>query len=560
MPTVPVTDGPRVAERPIADVRAPLETFGPGGAPVLSGTEEQVHALYQDERRKADQVAVLGAAGQVSQLENDLTTATRAKLGTNAFTAPEEVAASWNERVSKIGGTLTNDDQKLAFQNIVQSHWNSLNNVVQGHVATQRRVVDDDRTNSYMASEANAAVQNFMDPLRVAQAIQNQQAAIRDHAARNGLPPEWVDAHVDEVASKTHVAVIDRMLANDQDVAAKKYYDVVKDQIAGPEATQVDRALEIGSTRAESQKQAQTIMTSTTTRAEALEAVDKINDPKIQDATRVRVEKLWQQKDDNAREVSAARMQQATDIVRRTGDFNSVPPSMLVGMSVTQQDALLTFAKRLQEGVPVKTDLSTFGDLTKMFSNPTTRDAAMKLDLNRYVSRLSDVDYKHFSELQGGLIKGEPAAEKKLDGIFTNVQIVESGLRGAGLGAGLNPGAKKEDAATVNGLKQTINQQVEDLEQHTKRPATSKEVTDITNEVLTQHIVMTPGHFWDSTNKKRIDQMGPNDQLVVRSSDIPRADYRAITQQLRSQGMPLTDDNVVAAYKAYLMRLKPRGR
>jgi hypothetical protein len=557
METVPVDQGPSVATRPITDLRTSPEAFGAAPAvPDLSGLAEQYHAIWQDEKRKADQVAVLGAAGQVSQLETDLTTHVRQQLGTNAFAAPDEVQKAWKENIAKIGAGLTNDDQKLAFQNIVQSHWNALDSTVQSHVAGQRKVVDDDRTNSYLASEANAAVQNFTDPARVALSIANQQAAIRDHATRNGLPQEWVDAHTLEAASKTHVAVIDRLLANDQDIAAKKYYDAVKDQIEGPEATQVDRALEIGSSRVESQRQATQIMTTAKTRADALDAVDKIADPKVQDLTRQRVERLWNQKDENAREVAAQTMQQATEIVRRTGDFHSIPPSMLVGMSIANQDALLSFSKKLSEGAPIKTDLGTYGDLEKMFSNPATRDAAIKLDLNRYVARLSDSDYKHFSDLQGGLIKGEPAVDRKLNGIFSNSQIVESAMRGAGLD--VDPKAKKDDAVKVDALKQTINQQVEDLEQHAKRPATAKEVTDITNEVLTQHIVGTS--FRGNPIKKRLDEMGPNDQLIIKSSDIPRADYRAIVQQLRTQGMPLTDDNVVQAYKNYLMRLKPRGR
>jgi hypothetical protein len=554
----------------LTDVRTSPEAFGAAPAvPDGSGLADQFHAIWQDEKRKADQVAVLGAASQVSQLETDLSTHVRSQLGTNAFTAPEDVQKAWNDTVSKIGSSLTNDDQKLAFANIVQSHWSSLDGVVQNHVATQRRVVDDDRTNSYLASEANAAVQNYTDPQRVALSIQNQQAAIRDHANRNGLPKEWVDAHTLEAASKTHVAVIDRLLANDQDISAKEYYDAVKDQIEGPEATQVDRALEIGSSRGEAQRQARTIMTTTTTRGEALDAVDKIDDPKVQALARAEVARLWSQKDDNAREVAAKTMQTATDIIRQTGNFNSVPPAMLVGMSAENQEALKRFATSVNERVPVQTDLRTYGDLTKMFSNPATRDAAIKLDLNSYVSKLSDADAKHFNELQGGLLKSDPAVERKLNGVFTNDQIVEGALRGAGLGPGLNPGAKKEDAATVNQLKQAINQQVEDFEQHTKRPATAAEVTQMTNEVLTQHIVSEPRSPWVSwipgvSNTKqtnaRVDQMTSDQSLVITAKDIPRADYRAIVQQLRTAGMPLTDDAVVAAYKASLMRLKPRGR
>lgn len=554
MPVVPIADGTNVATRPFAAPRASTDVFGGAPAvPDLSGLASEVHDLYQEQKRKSDQVAVLGAAGAVSNLETTLATQTRQQLGLNAYGAPDAVSKAWQSGISDIGKGLVNDDQKLQFQSVVQSHWNSLNDVVQNHVASQHKVVDQEATDGYTAAEANAAVANYMDPLRVHEAVQNSAAALRAYGERNGQDAAYTDAHVAENTSKIHVAVIDRMLANDQDLAAKKYYDTVKDQIDGQQLPQVDRALELGSSRAESQRQARTIMQGTTTRSDALDKVDQIDDPKVQQLARAEVIRLWGQKDDNAREVMAGKMQSATDIIRQTGDYNRVPPSMLVGLSAENDEALRRYAGVVSQGVPVKTDLPTYNNLQELFANPQTRDTALKTDLNTYIGKLSEGDYKHFSDLQSGLGAKDATTTKKLDGVFTNGQIIDNALKGAGIG--IDPTKRKPDAVTTNTLKQTINAQVTDVEQREQRPATTKEVTDITNTILTQHVIDRDG---DQVNA-RIDQMLPTDKLVITAKDIPRTDYRAIVQQLRKQGLPLTDDAVVNAYKASLMSLR-RGR
>lgn len=552
LPVVPISEGVGVASRPIADLRASTDTFGAAPAiPELSGVANEARSLYEEQKRKSDDVAVLNAATDVSNLETTLATHARSQLGTNAYAVPDQVQEAWQKGVSQIGKGLTNDDQQLAFNRVVANHWTALNATVQEHVAQQHKVVDQQATSGYTEAEMNAAVANYMDPIRVSESIGNSAAVIRAYGERNGEDPEQVKALIAENTSKIHVAVIDRMLANDQDLAAKSYYDTVKDQIDVQQAAAVDRAVQIGSSRVAAQKAADDIMKRTTTRAEALEEVDKIDDPKVQDSARQRVERLWTQKDDNAREVMAAKMQQATDIIRQTGDYAKVPPSTLVGISASDDEALRRYAKVVNEGVPVKTDLKVRGDLENLFSNPETRDAAIKLDLNQYVDKLDEPDMKHFQDLKGGLIAKDGATTKKLDGVFTNTQIIDSAIRGAGIG--LNPANKKTDADAANTIKQTINQQITDLETHAKRPATTKEVTDITNEVLMQHLT--------SGGLKRFDQMTSQDSLLVTARDIPRTDYRAIVQQLRAQnGVIPTDDQVVAAYKASLNALRPRGR
>jgi hypothetical protein len=116
----------------------------------------------------------------------------------------------------------------------------------------------------------------------------------------------------------THVGVIDRLLANDQDLAAKQYYDAHKADVTGAATIAVERALEEGSTRGESQRQADTITAKAATLGDALTQVRAIADPKVRDATEERVRKFFSEKAENLRQQRDAGMQRATNLVEQS--------------------------------------------------------------------------------------------------------------------------------------------------------------------------------------------------------------------------------------------------
>lgn len=569
MPTVPAPSQPRALEPlPAARVAvdAPLEAFGGGAANPrldLSELETQAHSIFEQAKRQADQTAVIKAAGQASDLETRLTIATRQRQGQDAFSAPDEVQTAWEEESAKIEAGLTNDTQRASFQQIKASHARELNVAVQSHVAEQRQKYSAQVTDDYIANERNAAVVNYQDPMRVQLSIDNQSAAIEDHLNQlyhGQIPEGMLDRARLAAASQTHLDVIDRLLANGQDRTAQQYYAQVKNQIAGTDTTKVEKALNVGSTRGESQRQADKILAEQTlTEQEAVAKAREIKDPEVRDATEERIRREYTERAQQAKAQRDGAFQRSSDTLERSrGNVDAINPTDWSQLTLAERSSLRAYGKQLLEGVPTKTDLSTYYSLQKMAVNPATRDKFLKHNLLKERAYLSESDFKSLVELQTGMQKGDQQAEDKLHAIYTNNQIVDSALEAVGLG--VKPSNKEKDAPVINVVRRSVQAEVQAIQARTGKAATPEDVQKITDAILTQHIVSTPGFLYGTNQKpKYLWEMTPEDQMVLTVKDIPKAERMALEARMRAAGMPITEQNLVTKYRAYLNGLVRRG-
>ena len=266
MPDIPGYDSPKVAERGYAPARiseqAPLEAFGGGAA--AAGVSRAARGLVDvavdigaKERENANQLAVLDADRRSSELETGVLYAPatlsdgkpnpkRGALtvqGKEAFGLPDTVMAEYDKESAKIEASLSNRQQKEAFRRLAQTRRLEVDRQLQRHVSQQIKKFDDDTVEAYLTNERNAAASNFGDPDRIGLAIALQRGAIADYAGRNGLPAEWIQAKGRDAESRTHIGVIDRMIATENYDGAKEYYAANKDGVAGLDAAGVEKAI-----------------------------------------------------------------------------------------------------------------------------------------------------------------------------------------------------------------------------------------------------------------------------------------------------------------------------
>ncbi len=266
MPEIPGYGGPRVEERALPAARistdAPLEAFG-GGAAVdgisraTRGVAEIVSEIGIKEREKANQLAVLDADRRGSELETNVLYAPVTKSdgtpnpkpgalnvsGKAAFALPDTVMQEFDKESAKIEDGLSNAAQKNAFRRLSQTRRGEIDRQLQRHVSQQIKKFDDDTVEAYLNNERDAAAFNFGDPERISLAIQLQRGAIADYAGRQGLPADWVKAKGRDAESKTHLGVIDRMIATENYDGARAYYDANHEGVAGLDAAGVERAI-----------------------------------------------------------------------------------------------------------------------------------------------------------------------------------------------------------------------------------------------------------------------------------------------------------------------------
>lgn len=515
---------------------------------------DAVGRIQDDERRKADQIAVLEADKQATAAETQLLYGdggVLTKRGKEAFATPEAALGAFDSKVAEISQGLTNRDQQMAFRRAAQVRRDNIDRTVQRHVAGERQAYDNEQTEGFLVNETNAAIAAAGDQQRVQMGLDRTTAALIDYGTRNGKSPEWVQQQVAERQGKIHTGVIDRFLAAQQDLTAKAYYDEHKDQIPGSERVRLERALEIGSVRGESQRQADAIVRDNKDLKGALEAARQIKDPHVRDETTTRIKDYFAtlKQADELRRDDAYR-QAATSLEQNGGDLDRVSPGTLALIDdPARRHALETRSRQIRQGVEPVTNYERYYDLMNLASSDGTRAQFTKTDLMQYRHELSDADFKHMVSVQSQLRQGKQIDEA-LEGYRTKKQIVDSALTAAGIDA--TPKQGTSDSQRVYAFQKAVDDRILDLQTRTGKKATTEEVQGIVDDLLIKGKV---DGTWFS--RKRVYELGPGEDLVLKPSDVPAAERVKIEAALRSQRLPVTDQSVLDLYRAKIMRKKP---
>lgn len=310
MPQVPRYDAPTVSPEALPSPRvsdnAPLNDFGGGDltqvAQSAKGLTGAVMDIYDQEKEKADQVAVLDAHNKAQKLATDLLynpqTGAMAKQGKDAMGTPDYVAAKWQDGVSQITDNLSNPAQKAAFNHLAGKIYGSLNEQVQSHVVDQTKKYDTAVTDSSVSNAQNTV--SFNPTLKTAAtAIDTQKAALTLYAQRNGLPDSWLQDKLAQSTSDTHVIAINRLLDNGQPRTALAYYDATKGQILGTEYDRISKQIADQTLLARAQDGAASLIGSNTNSsnggisfdtARIADGIDAISDPDLRAETRRQVD------------------------------------------------------------------------------------------------------------------------------------------------------------------------------------------------------------------------------------------------------------------------------
>lgn len=566
MPVVPRASLP-TQTAPLSQGRLSASTLDAAFAPPqsidLSGVTKVAATIHDDNLQKGNQIAVMDADAQLSRFETDLLydpkTGLLNKRGKDAFGIPEQADDAWQKRVSEIQKNLGNPDQQLAFEKMASQRGVDLHAAVQRHVAGEMKSYDDETTKSYVAGEQDAALVNYQDPKRVQLSIDRQKDALRLFAQRNGMPQEWLDAQLQDVSSKTHTRILDRMLANGNDQQATEYYAKVKDQIFGADTVSVEKALDEGSTRGESQKQADKIVAGTTSRADALKQADLIKDPKVRDLTRARVNQHFDEVRAIQRETQDQLYLTATNILdARPGQpaRSIIPPSIWSKLELNQREAL----ERRSEGGNGPNDNHRW--LAFLDMRPT--------DLGKMSQAQFESEYwGHFDGPHRERAAAQWAAARdavqngkynqpKLAATITFKDRLSNTLHTSGL-IDDKPLLKlpKDQRQMYLQLETEAAHQIEEYEMTQlggKRHATGDEMQQILDNIVKKRVFIDKN--WIQSDPEKIASLVTQDEkgkAYVPYDKVPSDSRAAIENILKSRGRRITKDVIERAYAARVL-------
>lgn len=563
MPTVPTLPGPQVAPNALPDARlspnAPLEAFGGGNAApqdMLGGFTRGAVAIYEDEKRKADEIAITDADAKLTAAQTQLLYGTQDnpqsgalnRMGKDSFTTPEDVQSSWNKATADIMSGLTNDTQRMVVDRMAKGRFGEMNGQVQQHLATQRDRYDQETTDGLVKQESDLALKNYQQPDLVEGSIARQQEALTAYASRHsGLPDGWLKQRIAQVTSQTYTGVIHQLIDDKNMLAAKSYFADHESDISGSDAGPLRVALKQGSILGAAQQASDSIMSHYTNDAAAYAEAKQIQDPEVREATTQQIQREIARREKSISDAGEQISQQAVNIIQQTHNWQSVPTSIWSQLKVSQRGELVDYAKKLSGGEAVKTDLQTYYDLRTQASTPALQDQFLKLNLPDYINKLSPTDFEEITGIQASLRQNDGKSIAKLDGYRTVDQVVKDGLNGAGINP--NPKGGTDQAKNVASFHRQVDEQVAAFEQRTGKKAGADDAQHIVDNLLVQGVVSGSGFFGHFQTTKRVYEAAPGESLTFNIGDIPKTDRQQIESALRRRGVPVNDANVLDLYR-----------
>lgn len=554
MPTVPKYQS-QVQERGLPSARltqaADVEAFGGGQS--FERVSNEIQKYIIQEKEKADDVATTDAYTQALEAKNrlmyDTENGAMTRRGKNAFGAVEEYSEAYTKELDRIEKGLSNDSQRAVFKKIRQQQGQQLNSSLQRHVFSESQKYDEETTISALDASRDDAIKNYQDSGRIAESIRIQSSAIDAYGARNGLSSEAISKKKLESISATHSGVIERMLNNGQDQLAKAYYDEVKKSLTGSDASTVEKTLQVGSLRGESQRKTDEIVEKNLSLSDSLDMARKINDPELRDSVVSRIKTRFSEQKAVQDQQRLARYQEASNILEETQDKDQIPANIWANLTLSERNTLDSRAKQLASGEPVATDWNVYYDLKTAASNQGTRNKFLRENLLQYRSKLGDGEFKELINLQSNLRNGQQKAVEDISGYRTTTTIVNDTLNNIGIDPTPKPGS--EDAEKVALLKRRVDQEIADYaERNNGKKPSNQEIQGILDNLVVKGEV---DKFFYNPNKF-LFEVEAGDIFLIDSQDIPRAERLKIEEALRVNNIPITEDNVIDLYNRKIQR------
>ncbi len=236
MPQVPSYGGPKVQQEGLPGARLEVaggaEAFG-GGSPQARVSEAAMN-LFESEKKKADQLAVLEADTKTVQektrLFYDPKDGAVNVRGKDALGITKPYMENFSKFTSEVEAKLS-PAQAAAYKRLSSGHAADLNSQLQSHASSEYRAFDDAST---MAGVAAAKAEATVDPFNIPKVsfqIEKQKAIIDDHAERNGTTGEIADRRKAAAESDTHLSIINQMAESNKADLALDYFDGVSDKM-----------------------------------------------------------------------------------------------------------------------------------------------------------------------------------------------------------------------------------------------------------------------------------------------------------------------------------------
>lgn len=511
----------------------------PGQALAKLGTTlEGVAEEIRKENYRSDTLRAEDAFNKLRERQLDLTSGQSNgfvnKKGGDAANQPimEDYGKRFEGAAKEIEDGLGNDQQKQLFRRRASIAGLQFKQDLLNHVTREKDIYETGVYKGTLDLEYKNAVERYQDPAGIALSLERMNNAISQEAARKGWAPEVAEATKRDALSKVHGGVIERMLANQDDISAQKYYEANKANIAGPEAANLEKQLEIGSTRTLAQTFADQVQASNLSESEAIKKARTQFSGKQEEAVVLAVRGRFQEQNLAKQAEQAQAADTAWDLLAKTKRLDSIPPAVLNRMDGKVRLALEKEANDLATGKDIKTDPGTYYDLaTILVKEP---EKFQKLDLRQYFNKLDQGDREHFINLQRPANMADAATlSQQLSNMHDQM----------GWGSG--------DKEKKGVFDKAATQAIDDEQRKRGTKLTMKERQEVIDRMVLQGEVMTGKWYLPDANKQVFQIYGTEDAKNF-MPEINDTDRKTIVASFKKKGVNKpSDEQIVNAYRRW---------
>lgn len=284
MPRVPTYETAQVQQQPTRAIE--LRGVAPDSSPIADGLQSfqrGAQILVNKEREKADTALLMDADNQLTQWQQkamyDENGGVFTRKGKNALDVTNQTLEQFEQTQAEIAKSLTNDQQKVRYAQIVASRRNSLSNDLNRYEYGERQNYYGEVEKGQLETSMQGAALDYQDPAKVQGYRQKIDAVLASRAERLGLSPEAAQAERLKTNSGMSTAVIQRMLI-DSPEKAKGYFESYKDTMTAEDQIRNSNGIDQGFRRIEAEARQRQV------EARQMQAINRMElSSRVQDAS-----------------------------------------------------------------------------------------------------------------------------------------------------------------------------------------------------------------------------------------------------------------------------------
>ena len=478
------------------------------------------------------------------------------KRGGGAIGSTKAVGENWTKFSSKLlQGKVVSAGGRRRIEAHISQKGDGIRNEVSRYERSQKAVYDNGLREARIQGAQEDAIYYSDDPEKITASLDMIKITHKRSASENGWSSDEAKQQLEDDISKLHMGVLEGLLDEKKGSQAAEYLEAYEDQIDGDDISKAKKAVSDGVVSQEASTVADTTMAKadadpdyTETKALAEIRVKYKNKVALKDAAVKRVKVRYGEKASAQTAQTKASQKSGWDKISKGNTPEDLTPDELAAAG-RQVESMWAFAKnRSSRGKGFA--LSSETGVVQEWLGMTDAEIADE-DLTPLQAKMTESDWNKISKRKNDA--GRAIKElKDRPGQGATVERLLKEFAPTTWSVGLKA-ASKERRAQAQRARDGMNAYISNTIDKTGKLPTESDMRKESSRILMQ--IQDDGLLWfgeDTVVSERGDtplsDLIMDDATLIQSTGVPKDSLEAVKAFIRSQGQPITINNMVKVW------------